>query len=252
VTSVGLPPGGGPDEPDAQPSPSQRQGKRRLQVRAAVLVLILVVVALGVLIQRDMAATETSAYYGPYAPVTLTAGDTETMTQPGVTKPVLAIYEDYQCSICDQFELANGGLVQQLADQGRVKVIYHLFTIFVGSQPRQANSTRAWTAARCVPARSWLRYHNLLYSHQPAENDRDGFPIAQLLALGQQIGLTMTAFAECVTSQRSAAQLVPLSNRIFKSGITATPTVKLNGRPLSLSTLVSRNGDLTRAILAAR
>jgi protein-disulfide isomerase len=174
------------------------------------------------------------------------------MTQPGVTAPVLVIYEDFQCSICDAFELANSGPIEKLAYQGRVKVVYHLFTIFVGSQPRQANSTRAWAAARCVPAGSWVRYHDLLYANQPAETAQHGFPITQLLAFGSRIGLTSSAFTQCVTSQRYAAQLVPLSNRIVNSGINATPTVTLNGRPLSMSTLQSNNGVLGQAIRAAR
>ena len=171
------------------------------------------------------------------------------MAQPGVTGPVLVVYEDYQCSVCDEFELANGGLVQRLAYLGRVKVVYHLFTLFVGSQPRQANSTRAWAAAQCVPARSWIAYHNLLYVHQPSETMQDGFPVTQLLALGRLIGLTGTAFTQCVASQRYAAQLVPLSNRITKR-IDSTPTVTLDGGPVSLFTLLSVNGALSAVITA--
>jgi protein-disulfide isomerase len=121
----------------------------------------------------------------------------------------------------------------------------------VGSQPRQANSTRAWAAARCVPGDSWVRYHDLLYANQPAETAKNGFPVTQLLAFGRRIGLTGLAFTRCVTSQRYAAQLVPLSNRIVSSGIDATPTVTLNGRPLSMSTLESKNGVLAQAIRTA-
>jgi protein-disulfide isomerase len=229
--------------------PPPGQNRQLTIIAAAVLVLILV--AVGFLVQRNRAAAGTAVYHGPYAPVTRTAGNAVTMAQPGVTEPVLQVYEDYQCSICDEFELANGGAIEKLAYQGQVKIVYHLFTIFVGSQPRQANSTRAWAAAKCVPAGSWVKYHNLLYANQPAETRQDGFPVTQLLALGKRIGLTSSAFTQCVTSQRYAAQMVPLSNRIFKSGITATPTLLLNGRSLSLATLVSRNGALSQVIRAA-
>jgi uncharacterized membrane protein YphA (DoxX/SURF4 family) len=158
---------GAPQPGDSVPPP--RRPHSGLLNNAGVLILVLVVAAAGTLVQRNRAAGETTAYPGPYAPVTRTADDTVTMAQPGVTTPVLVIYEDYQCSICDEFELANGGPIQKLADQGRVKIVYHLFTIFVGSQPRQANSTRAWAAAECVPVGTWVKYHNLLYLDQPAE-----------------------------------------------------------------------------------
>jgi protein-disulfide isomerase len=126
-----------------------------------------------------------------------------------------------------------------------------MFTIFVGSQPRQANSTRAWAADRCVPTRSWVTYHNLLYVNQPLETARNGFPVTQLLAFGRRIGLASSAFTQCVTSQRYAAQLVPLSNRIVNGGVNATPTVRLNGQPVLLITLVSPNEVLSQLILAA-
>jgi protein-disulfide isomerase len=241
----------GPAQLDGQLSGAQIQRKRRLEVNTAVLVLILVIVAAGMLIQRNMAVPGTPPYYGPYAPVTRTADDTVTMAQPGVTKPILQVYEDFQCSICDEFELANGGPIEKLAYQGQVKIVYHLFTIFVGSQPQQANSTRAWSAARCVPARSWTRYHDLLYANQPSETNEDGFPVTQLLALGRRIGLTSSAFTQCVTSQRYAAQFVPLSNRIFHGGVRATPTVRLSGQSVPLITLLSPNEALSQLILGA-
>lgn len=233
---------------------------RRGELIAGATILVLILVAVGVLVERDRAASKASAaaaasatfvYHGPYAPITPAAGDSVTMAQPGVTKPVLNIYEDYQCSICDQFELTNGGPIEKLADQGRVKVVYHLFTIFLGSQPRQANSTRAWAAAKCVPAGSWVRYHDLLYENQPSETAVNGFPVTQLLALGRRIGLTSRAFIQCVTSQRYAAQIVPLSTLLNQHGINATPTVLLNGRSLSLTTLVSTTGALAQVIRAA-
>jgi protein-disulfide isomerase/uncharacterized membrane protein YphA (DoxX/SURF4 family) len=230
--------------------PAQDRGQSKRLINAGVLVLVLVLAAAGAVVQRDRAAAESTAYPGPYAPATMTADNTVTMAQPGVTKPVLVIYEDFQCSVCDEFELANGGVVERLAYLGRVKVVYHLFTIFVGSQPRQANSTRAWAAAKCVPAGSWVGYHDLLYVHQPAETMQNGFPVTQLLALGRLSGLTSSAFAQCVTSQRYAAQLVPLSNGISRRGINATPTVTLDGRPISLSTLVLVNDALSELITA--
>lgn len=235
----------------AAPLPAPQRRRSRELTFGAVVALIVVAVAAGILVQRGRVTAADAIYRGPIALVTLTAGDTVTMAQPGVTTPVLVIYEDFQCPICNDFELANGGAVEKLAYQGRVKVVYHLFTIFMGSQPRQANSTRAWAAAKCVPPGSWLRYHDLLYAHQPAETAGDGFAITELLALGRRIGLASSTFVQCVASQRYAAQIVPLSNRLIKDGVNETPMVTLNGRQVSLTTLVSPSDTLSRAIRAA-
>ena len=183
--------------------------------------------------------------------MTKNADHSVTMSQPAVKSPVLDIYEDFQCPICDAFEKANGAVVQQLADQGKVRVIYHPFTIFLGEQPAQDNSVRAWAAAQCVPAGNWVQYHNLLYSNQPSERAQGGFPISLLLVLGRKIGLTSASFTQCVSSQRYAPLVVPLSERIIKSGITGTPTVKLNGKTVSNATLVQPGTAVRNLILGA-
>jgi protein-disulfide isomerase len=169
-----------------------------------------------------------------------------------VKTPVLDVYEDFQCPVCDMFEKANGASVQKLARQGQVRVIYHPFTIFLGEQPAQDNSVRAWAAAQCVPAGSWMRYHNLLYSNQPDERAQNGFPVSLLLALGAKIGLTSTSFTHCVSAQTYAPQAVPLSQQVIKGGIDSTPTVKLNGQAIGLATLEQPGTALQKLILAAR
>ncbi len=197
--------------------------------------------------------TVQSAYYnGPFAAVTKNADHSVTNAQAAVKTPVLDIYEDFQCPVCDAFEKANGAVVQKLAHQGQVRVIYHPFTIFLGEQPAQDNSVRAWAAAQCVPAGSWMRYHNLLYSNQPDERAQGGFPISLLLALGRKIGLTSASFTHCVSSQTYAPQAVPFSEQVIKGGIDSTPTVKLNGKPVSNATLVQPGTALQKLIISAR
>lgn len=243
----------------------ERAARRRQRNRVLIVVgsaLGAIVIALVVILvirpgQSTSTGTSTAtvhdAYYnGPFAPVTKNADHSVTNAQPGVKTPVLDVYEDFQCPICDTFEKANGATVQKLARQGQVRVIYHPFTIFLGEQPAQDNSVRAWAAAQCVPAASWMRYHNLLYSNQPGERAQNGFPISLLLALGRKIGLTSASFTHCVSAQTFAPQAVPLSEKIIKGGIDSTPTVRLNGQAVSNETLVQPGTALQKLILAAR
>ena len=232
----------------------QRRRNRALLIiggALAVIVIAVIVIAVARPGQSKPAAVHGAFYTGPFPPVTLNSDHSVTAAKPGVAAPVLDIYEDFQCPICDAFEKANGGLVQKLAAEGKVRVVYHPFTIFLGERPHQDNSVRAWAAARCVPAGRWLLYHNLLYANQPPETTQGGFPVSQLLALGRLAGLTGTSFTSCVSSQRYASQAVPLSEQIIRSGITGTPTVRLNGHTISNSVLVTPGTALQKMILAA-
>ena len=215
-------------------------------------VIVILVVHAGQNTGTSTAAVHDAYYNGPFAPVTKNPDHSVTNAQPGVKTPVLDVYEDFQCPVCDEFEKTNGASVQKLARQGQVRVIYHPFTIFLGEQPAQDNSVRAWAAAQCVPAGSWMRYHNLLYSNQPGERTKNGFPISLLLALGAKIGLTSASFTHCVSSQTYAPQAVPFSEQVIKGGVDATPTVKLNGRAVGLATLLQPGTALQKLILAAR
>ena len=231
-----------------------RQARRRRRIRvlavgAGVVVLIAAAVTVGVLSQHNKETTVKARpeYAGPYAPVTLNADNSVTMAQPGVTKPVIDVYEDFQCPMCRSFEQANGGMIQQLADQGKVKVVYHPFTIF-SAEPQQANSIRAWAAAKCAPATRWARYHNALYASQPAETTIGGFPVSLLVRLGKNVGIRSRGFAQCVQSQKYAAQNPPVSNQIINGGVNNMLTLKLNGQVLNAQ---AKSTELRRQILSA-
>jgi protein-disulfide isomerase len=173
-------------------------------------------------------------YAGPFAPVTLNVDNSVTMAQPGVTGPVVNVYEDFQCPGCRAFENKNGAMIQQLADQGKVKVVYYPFTMYSG-QPEQANSVRAWAAARCAPPGRWARYHNALYANQPAETAAHGFSVGMLVWLGKKAGITSPAFARCVRSQEYAVQNAPMSDQIMNAGVNHPPALTLNGQALRVS-----------------
>jgi protein-disulfide isomerase len=217
----------------------EREARRRRRTRwavvgAAVLVLAGAVAGTVVLRHGHTPRRAEFGYAGPYAPVTLNVDNSVTMAQPGVTSPVIDVYEDFQCPECRAFENTNGGMIQRLADRGKVKVVYYPFTIFSG-QPQLANSVRAWAAARCAPPGRWAKYHNALYANQPAETAVDGFSVGMLVRLGKQVGITSPAFALCVRSQEYAVQDAPLSDQILNGGVSGMPTLTLNGHVLHIS-----------------
>jgi protein-disulfide isomerase len=201
---------------------------------AAIGVLVLAGVAAFWVVSRQGRHTPAPApfgYQGPYAPVAINADNSVTMGRSGVTEPVLDVYEDFQCPTCRAFEKSDGSVIQQLADQGKVKVVYYPFTVYSG-QPQQANSIRAWAAARCAPQNRWVKYHNVLYANQPTQTASGGFSVSQLIRLGKDAGITSPAFVRCVRSQQYAVQDAPFSDQIINAGVSTMPGVLLDGKPL--------------------
>ncbi|MFD0660072.1 DsbA family protein [Thermocatellispora tengchongensis] len=164
-------------------------------------------------------------------------------------KPVLDIYEDFQCPACKALEETSGNTIKNLAAEGKVKVVFHPITIF-GQEPTKSNSVRAGAAARCVPSGQWLAYHDKLFEGQPSETV-EGFKVEELVAWGKEVGVTDPGFEKCVTSQQHAKAQQDYSTKVLDSGAVTkgTPTVRLNGTELEDTAF--RPADLRQAVLDA-
>lgn len=178
-------------------------------------------------------------------PIARQPDGTLVLARPGVTQPVLDLYEDFDCPICRELHGKVNPMLLKLAAQGRLKVVFHPVTIFA-DEPMRSNSIRAAAAARCVPAESWLAYRDQLYGMQPAPHGTaSGFTVEQLVAAGETAGVKAAGFDACVRNQERAAAHLKDNPQLE-----GTPTVLLNGQvlgeiafdPAALEQVVSRLG----------
>jgi protein-disulfide isomerase len=174
------------------------------------------------------------------------------MARPGITAPVVDIYEDFACPPCGAFDRKHDPMLKQLAVAGRAKVVFHPMLIFGESvQPAHDNSLRAAAALRCVgDGAHWLSYQDALYAHQPESENSTGYTTDELLSYARPLGLTSDDFTSCVKNQRHAESVKTVSQGYVSSGVRGTPSVRVNGRTLDTSDTESPE-TLRRAIEAA-
>ncbi|MFE9421575.1 DsbA family protein [Kitasatospora sp. NPDC006697] len=149
----------------------------------------------------------------------------------------LDVYEDFRCPICKKFENADGPLVQQLADAGDYKINYHL-AAFLDDNLGGKGSITALAAAGAALNQGvddFKKFHDVLYANQPAEQT-DGFGSnAKLLDLAGQVpGLRTDAFTAAVQDGTYLPWAQKVAAAFDKSGVTGTPTMKLDGKALNL------------------
>ncbi|MFI6906314.1 DsbA family protein [Nonomuraea sp. NPDC050394] len=148
------------------------------------------------------------------------------LARPGVTAPVLDLYEDFDCPVCKQLHAAVDPTLRRLAKAGSVKVVFHPVTIF-RDEPMRSNSVRAAAAARCVPAANWLAFRDQLYAIQPAPHGTaSGFTPDELVGAARKAGASVD---ECVSTQAFAKQHLSQNDGVRLDG---TPTVLFNGQML--------------------
>jgi protein-disulfide isomerase len=230
----------------------ERRAKRQKRARALMVtlgaVVVIVVVVIGAVLIRSGGGAP-SGYTGALAPVTRQSDGSTVMTKTGVDRPVLEIYEDFQCPSCKAFEKLNGGTVKELAAAGHVKVIYRPFQLFQ-QEPLKSNSARAANAALCAPADRWISYHDLIYQHQPSEG-KTGFSDGDLVSWAEQVGIGAPAFVTCVKGHQKFTQVAQMTKYALQvAKVTSTPTLKLDGKVLGTAQSFTVDG-LRKAILAA-
>ena len=245
----------------AQAAQEAKRRRRRiigaaLGVVLAVAVIVTVVVVVGMSRQVPVAEpgqTQTVAGQPPNA----TADLKGIVVNPGVAKPgapVVAIYQDYQCPVCGQMEKLLGPTFTSLADSGAIQLQYRTL-VFLDPGLHNQSSTNAAIGAACADSQGvFAAYHDQVFAHQPAK-EGDGYS-EQLLreTIPAAVGLSgdkLTAFQQCY-DKRTPEQFVKIVDQNgLRDGVTATPTVWVNGHEFSWSKYVTDPTQLGAAIQTA-
>jgi protein-disulfide isomerase len=213
-------------------------------VVAAVLLVVVLVVVVVVQTHRTSTPADAAAPAG-------TSGNGYVFAVGSADAPVTVdLYEDFQCPNCKAFEDSTGSTIDDLVTAGTVQVRYHGMA-FLDTDANDDYSTRALNAAAVVAdtagTEAYQRFHDLLFAHQPAEGG-SGLTDDQLVAYAQQAGATGADVAVDIRDLVFGAWVKGAEDQASKDGVTGTPTVLVDGAPLTdLSP-----GGLTAAVTAAQ
>lgn len=150
---------------------------------------------------RPVSADRDHIYGAPDAPVTVVE------------------YSDYECPFCKRFH----GTVKQLVDQnpGKVNWVYRHFPLEFHNPGAQKQAEAAECAAEQGGNEAFWRYSDLIFERTTSNGN--GFPIADLVPLAEEIGLDAAQFGDCLDSRRMAARVTEDYENGVETGITGTP-----------------------------
>lgn len=90
----------------------------------------------------------------------------------GKTVPNIKIFVDYQCPVCQAFEVPNASQLESWVNTGAATVEIHPISFLDGRGSPNEYSSRAANAAICVAEYSpnnFFKFNSLLFENQPAE-----------------------------------------------------------------------------------
>lgn len=140
--------------------------------------------------------------------------------------PVKVIeFADFQCSVCHQYWLQmESSVISTYVATGKVYYTYAPFS-FLGQE-----SVRAAEAAYCAndQGKFW-EYHDVLFNNYQGENV-GGFSDDRLTAFSEKLGLDMTAFNACFSSNQYEQKITEDNSYAKDQGVTGTPSFIVNGK----------------------
>ncbi|MER6298998.1 thioredoxin domain-containing protein [Kitasatospora sp. NPDC001539] len=222
----------------------QLAAKRRQRIVVSVSAVVVLALAGGVALAvssasgKDDKASAASSSAPLVVPANATGPDGTVITYGKADAPhTMEVYEDFRCPVCKHFEAANGQSVMQLTEDGQIKVEYHL-AAFLDKNLGGKGSRTALAAAGAAlneGVDKFKAFHDVLYANQPDERE-DGFgDVNHLLDLAGQVpGLKTDAFVKAVTDRTYAPWAAKVADAFNNSGVTGTPTVKVDGKPVNL------------------
>ena len=231
----------------AEAAARARAERRRRALLGGVAAGVAVLVALVVVILVQTHRTTPSA--SAAAPAHTVDG---TVIPVGSAKAPVTVdlYEDFQCPNCKAFEDETGTTLAKLVADGTVQARYHGMA-FLDTSANHAYSTRALNAAAVVldtaGPEAFQKFHDLLYAHQPAEGG-SGLTDDQLAKYAVQAGADAGVATADVEKLTYGDWVKKATDQASKDGVTATPTVVVDGKKLTDLTPTG----LTAAVTAAK
>ena len=162
--------------------------------------------------------------------------------EPAEDAPVVDVYEDFRCPICQRLEEAMGGTIDELARDGEIRLRVHLKTV-IDTNTGGESSAVAGSSAVCAADRGvWGEYRSALFARQPASETREGFPEDEYTAAAEEAGLSgddLEAWQECTDAGTYVDYVKGVDDATVKEGVTGTPVIEVDGTRLNWGALIT-------------
>ena len=169
-------------------------------------------------------------------------------------KTTVRVVADLQCPSCKMFEQANGKTIEDGVQSGDVAVEYNIIAFLDKMSGGTQYSSRGANAAYCLaesdPTKflSWL---SSMYEQQPQENS-GGLSDDQIVQIAQAAGYTDPGVGQCITGNKYGKYVQKNTQDVLGEGIQSTPSIFVNGKPVTDSKTLMQPDGLRQAIESAK
>jgi protein-disulfide isomerase len=227
---------------EMQKHTAAKERNRRLLIGLAIVVVLSAVVAAFVVFSGGGDSAKTPAA----TPPATASGQALVVGSDSSAKYKVVVYEDFLCPYCRQFETSSRDFLRAAAQKGTVQVEYRPFHLLQDDYSTRALSAWAAVLQGGTPKQA-LRLHDLLYDNQPYEQDANKPGTSKLQSWAKKAGVSSSSVLDAM-GQADTTFVDAADAAASKAGVTGTPTVFVNGKELSGSSISSMVDNLEREV----
>lgn len=209
----------------------QRQRRQRIAIFGGIFGVVLIVAGF-------LAWSNIQAANAPVAAVTTVPLQPRTQAQANnmgnPNAPVkMIIYSDFQCPYCKNFAQQTEKQIEDTyVKTGKVYLTYRSMGNWVSDNigTGGSESRKSAEAAYCAGDQNkFWEFHDMLFANWLGE-EAGSFTDKRLAAIAEKVGLNMTQFNACYSSQKYAGQVNQDNLDGIKAGVQGTPSFVINGK----------------------
>ena len=204
----------------------ERKRRARILVTVAAVAVLVIAIIVGLSVYRT---SRPPAVVIP-AGASDVGGAKSGLVAAGNGPVKVEVYFDFLCPFCKQFEATVTPTLDQMVSAGKITLIWHPLGFLDSHSKPTGYSTHSAASAGCASDAAKLKpYGEALFAAQPPEGG-PGLSDDQLIDIAGNAGIINPAFAACVRDGKDAPWVTQLTNQAVERGVTATPTVLVNGK----------------------
>jgi protein-disulfide isomerase len=220
----------------------EAEAKRRKAVRIGLIgglcaAVVAVVVIVLVVVQSAPGPVERAADMPPH----LSDDATMILMNSAEGVPVVDVYYDYQCPGCGSLERNYGKALEQLAEENKIQLRLRTMNFLDQASWSKGASTNGAIGAFCADYQGlFAEYHLAVFNNQPDSESDSIESIVFRETIPAEIGMTgdaLTEFQKCYDARATVGYVNSVNEASSKAGVTNTPTVDVNGKRFSGTTL---------------
>jgi protein-disulfide isomerase len=208
----------------------KKRRNRILGITSGVVVLLLVAVVVALAVRGGSSSSTVAVPPGLSA-------DGGIVTGQDTAAHTVAIYQDYQCPICKQFDASVGPWLEQQRDAGTTKIEYRPISILDQQSGGTKYSTRSASAAACMARQDdavFTKFNDAMYAQQPEEGGT-GLPSSKVASIAQAAGAPGSV-VQCIKDNKYEDWVASTTAAALgKGGVSGTPTIKVDGKVVDSS-----------------